>query len=80
MSAASSGPWTASDATLDDLVAGRLPDDNGRYGAFGGRFVPETLVQALFRLEDGPVRHFATRLSGKLSTTNSAIGWAARPP
>ncbi|MCZ6477708.1 MAG: hypothetical protein O6851_05270, partial [Gemmatimonadetes bacterium] len=37
--------------TLDDLIAGRLPDDRGRFGPFGGRFVPEILVPALDRLE-----------------------------
>ena len=29
-----------------------LPDENGRFGKFGGRFVPETLVAALDQLED----------------------------
>jgi tryptophan synthase beta chain len=29
------------------------PDERGRYGPFGGRFVPETLVGALERLEAG---------------------------
>jgi len=29
-----------------------LPDENGRFGEFGGRFVPETLVAALEQLED----------------------------
>ena len=29
-----------------------LPDKNGRFGKFGGRFVPETLVAALDQLED----------------------------
>ncbi len=43
----------ARDATLEDLIAGRLPDETGRYGPCGGRFVPETLVQALLRLERG---------------------------
>ena len=28
-----------------------LPDARGRYGAFGGRYVPETLVPALLELE-----------------------------
>lgn len=28
-----------------------VPDENGRYGEFGGRFVPETLVHALDQLE-----------------------------
>jgi len=39
------------EATLDDLLAGRLPDARGRFGRFGGRFVPELLVPALDRLE-----------------------------
>jgi tryptophan synthase beta chain len=29
----------------------RLPDERGRFGAYGGRFVPETLVPALEELE-----------------------------
>jgi tryptophan synthase beta chain len=28
-----------------------LPDGRGRFGAYGGRFVPETLVPALEELE-----------------------------
>jgi len=28
------------------------PDENGYYGNYGGRFVPETLMQALFDLDD----------------------------
>jgi tryptophan synthase beta chain len=42
---------------LEDLLAGRLPDARGRFGPFGGRFVPETLVPALERLEEGVRRH-----------------------
>lgn len=30
----------------------QVPDDNGRYGKFGGRYVPETLMNALFELEE----------------------------
>ncbi|MDD5687187.1 MAG: tryptophan synthase subunit beta [Elusimicrobia bacterium] len=29
-----------------------LPDKNGYFGQFGGRFVPETLMSAIFELED----------------------------
>ncbi|CAH0118760.1 MULTISPECIES: tryptophan synthase subunit beta [unclassified Paenibacillus] len=30
----------------------RVPDENGRFGGFGGRYVPETLMNALFELEE----------------------------
>ena len=30
---------------------GPLPDERGRFGSFGGRFVPETLIPALEELE-----------------------------
>src|SRR5262245_14196312 len=36
---------------LAALVEGSFPDARGRFGPFGGRFVPETLVPALERLE-----------------------------
>jgi tryptophan synthase beta chain len=42
-----------------DALAGRMPDARGRFGPFGGRYVPETLVPALERLTAG-----ATRLLG----------------
>ena len=38
---------------LGALLAGELPDSRGRFGPFGGRYVPETLVPALERLEAG---------------------------
>jgi tryptophan synthase beta chain len=34
-----------------------FPDLKGRYGIFGGRYVPETLVPALDRLQAGVARH-----------------------
>jgi tryptophan synthase beta chain len=34
-------------------LAGELPDARGRFGPFGGRYVPETLVPALERLTEG---------------------------
>ena len=42
---------------LADLIAGRLPDAQGRFGPFGGRYVPETLIPALERLESGVREH-----------------------
>ena len=49
-------------ATIDPAVAaellareirGEFPDARGRFGPFGGRYVPETLIPALDRLEAG---------------------------
>ena len=37
----------------DPAVATSMPDGKGRFGAFGGRYVPETLVPALDRLQAG---------------------------
>ena len=34
------------------VISRTLPDDRGRYGAYGGRFVPETLMGPLQELED----------------------------
>ncbi|ALS27777.1 tryptophan synthase subunit beta [Paenibacillus cisolokensis] len=36
----------------------RVPDENGRFGRFGGRFVPETLMNALLELEEA-YHHYA---------------------
>ncbi len=38
-------------------LKGAFPDARGRYGPFGGRYVPETLVPALERLEEGVQRY-----------------------
>jgi tryptophan synthase beta chain len=59
-------------------IAGRLPDARGRFGAFGGRYVPETLIPALERLEQGmreqlPSADFQAALAGELAT------WVGRP-
>jgi len=45
----------------------KLPDDRGYFGAFGGRFVPETLMAPLAELEEayrkaGRDRGFQARL------------------
>jgi len=44
---------------LAALLAGRFPDERGRYGPFGGRYVPETLIPAHERLEAGARRWLA---------------------
>jgi tryptophan synthase beta chain len=50
---------TQKSALLDDLIEGRLPDAWGRFGPFGGRYAPETLIAALERLTEGSHRHLA---------------------
>jgi len=42
---------------LEASINGELPDDRGRFGPFGGRYVPETLVPAFKRLEKGVQDH-----------------------
>jgi tryptophan synthase beta chain len=66
------------DSLLADLIAGRFPDARGRFGPFGGRYVPEMLIPALERLEGGvrDVLHsaaFQQRFKRELTT------WVGRP-
>ena len=45
------------EALLEASIRGELPDERGRFGPFGGRYVPETLVPAFERLEQGVREH-----------------------
>jgi tryptophan synthase beta chain len=63
---------------LAALIAGKLPDEDGRFGAFGGRYVPETLMPAVSRLTEGVARFlpdpdFRRRLDDELRN------WIGRP-
>src|SRR5262245_64661656 len=63
---------------LAALLERRLPDENGRFGPFGGRYVPETLMPAIARLEHGvaeilPSKEFQRELTRELTT------WVGRP-
>jgi tryptophan synthase beta chain len=42
---------------LEAELAGTFPDARGRFGPYGGRYVPETLIPALERLEAGMREH-----------------------
>ena len=44
-------------ALLEAAINGEMPDERGRFGPFGGRYVPETLVPAFERLEQGVREH-----------------------
>ncbi len=45
------------EALLEAAKRGELPDERGRFGPFGGRYIPETLVPAFERLEQGIKEH-----------------------
>ena len=66
------------EALLAQLLEGKLPDENGRFGPFGGRYVPETLMPAIERLMHGvenilPSAEFQAALARELKS------WAGRP-
>ena len=63
---------------LRALVDGKLPDASGRFGPFGGRYVPETLMPAIERLTEGvhrllPDESFNHKLTSQLKE------WVGRP-
>ena len=62
----------------DENTTRRFPDDRGRFGDFGGKFIPETLMAAVAELEAAYVKakedeHFQARLANLLHT------YAGRP-
>jgi tryptophan synthase beta chain len=63
---------------LVEELAGRLPDARGRFGPFGGRYVPETLVPALDRLQEGVERYLHDD-DFQRDFARELHGWAGRP-
>src|SRR5271170_6476703 len=63
---------------LTQMLAGRFPDERGRYGPFGGRYVPETLVGALERLEQG-VRRWLPDAKFRAELNSELRSWVGRP-
>jgi tryptophan synthase beta chain len=66
------------DRLLAEMLAGRMPDANGRFGPYGGRYIPETLVPAFERLAAAvkdilPSKDFQDELAGELRD------WVGRP-
>jgi len=55
-----------------------LPDARGRYGAFGGRYVPETLVPALDRLQTG-VERYLHDAEFQAEFNHELKSWVGRP-
>ena len=67
-----------SEQFLDTAINGEMPDERGRFGPFGGRYVSETLVPAFERLEIGVKEHlhsqaFQTEFQKELRE------WVGRP-
>lgn len=73
-------PLTGGEAEelLAATLAGRLPDERGRFGPFGGRYVPETLVPAFERLERG-VREFLHDPGFTQEFESELRSWVGRP-
>ena len=65
-------------ALLEREQRGGFPDPRGRFGPFGGRYVPETLVPALDRLEDG-VRRYLHAPEFQQEFSDELHSWAGRP-
>ena len=54
------------------------PDRHGRFGAFGGRYVPETLVPALDRLQSG-IDRFLASADFQAEFRHELETWVGRP-
>ena len=63
---------------LKASLAGKLPDERGRFGPFGGRYVPETLVPAFERLESG-IREHLTSDEFQNEFRTELREWVGRP-
>ena len=65
-------------AELAKLLSGEYPDARGRYGPFGGRFVPETLMGNITRLEEVTKAAFADQAFWH-EFDGEAKDWIGRP-
>jgi tryptophan synthase beta chain len=66
------------DSLLAALLAGKLPDAEGRFGPYGGRYIPETLVPAFDRLNDA-VRDVLNDPSFRAELDGELRDWVGRP-
>ena len=71
-------PPLDSEQLLADAIAGKFPDAQGRFGPFGGRFVPETLIPALERLEEG-IRKYLHAPDFQTEFKQQLKSWIGRP-
>jgi tryptophan synthase beta chain len=73
-----SAPKVDTQHLLADELAGRFPDSRGRFGPFGGRYVPETLIPALETLERG-IREHLHSADFQAEFTRELKTWVGRP-
>ena len=66
------------DALLQALLDGELPDAQGRFGPFGGRYVPETLMPAINRLTEAVETIFTTQAFQR-ALQSELTSWVGRP-
>ena len=59
-------------------LAGEFPDEMGRFGPFGGRYIPETLVPAFSRLEEGMKQYLGDK-NFMEEWHNELNHWVGRP-
>src|SRR5215813_9496347 len=71
-------PPLDSERLLADSIAGKFPDAWGRFGPFGGRYVPETLIPALERLEEG-IRKYLHANDFQAELRQQLRTWVGRP-
>ena len=71
-------PESEARALLAALLNGDLPDSDGRFGPFGGRFAPETLMPALSRLER-KAREFFANNDACRALDEERRAWIGRP-
>ena len=76
MNALLAAPEAAS--LLASSIKGELPDERGRFGPFGGRYIPETLVPAFERLEEG-VKRYLPDAEFQQAFRRELREWVGRP-
>jgi tryptophan synthase beta chain len=66
------------EALLAGLIDGTLPDAKGRFGPYGGQYIPETLMPAVQRLAAG-VRDVLPSATFKRALEVELTTWVGRP-
>ena len=69
---------TEKEILYQSVLDNKFPDEMGRYGPFGGRYIPETLVPAFSRLEAG-VKKYLNDPQFIRAWQDELDGWVGRP-